>query len=121
MRYESSVTSLSWIPSEAVEGTTRVPFEVGVAHYDPPPPDELESLDALRAADRFRFANQLSAWIEVDNSNIVDAGYSGGGQIGSTTVRVGGLSHVFQAVALPDIQRPPEFGSDWVRFSQTAG
>jgi hypothetical protein len=121
MRYESSVTSLSWIPSEAVEGTTRVPFEVGVAHYDPPPPDELESLDALREADRFRFANQLSAWIEVDNSNIVDAGYSGGGQIGSTTVRVGGLSHVFQAVALPDIQRPPEFGSDWVRFSQTAG
>jgi hypothetical protein len=121
MRYESSVTSLSWIPSEAVEGTTRVPFEMGVAHYDPPPPDELESLDALREADRFRFANQLSAWIEVDNGNIVDAGYSGGGQIGSTTVRVGGLSHVFQAVALPDIQRAPEFGEDWVCFSQTAG
>jgi hypothetical protein len=94
---------------------------VGVAHYDPPPPDELESLEALRDADRFRFANQLSAWIEVDNGNIVDAGYCGGGQIGSTTVRVGGLSHVFQAVALPDIQRTPEFGDDWVRFSQTAG
>jgi hypothetical protein len=121
MRHESSVTSLSWIPSEAVEDTTRVPFEMGVAHYDPPPPDELESLDALREADRFRFANQLSAWIEVDNGNIVDAGYSGGGQIGSTTVRVGGLSHVFQAVALPDIQRAPEFGEDWVCFSQTAG
>lgn len=121
MRYESSVTSLSWIPSEAVEGTTRVPFEMGVAHYDPPPPDELKSLDALRKADRFRFANHLAAWIEVDNGNIVDAGYSGGGQIGSTTVRVGGLSHVFQAVALPDIQRAPEYGSDWVRFSQTAG
>jgi Cyclic nucleotide-binding domain len=121
MRYESSVTSLSWIPSEAVEGTTRVPFEMGVAHYDPPPPDELKSLDALRKADRFRFANNLSAWIEVDNGNIVDAGYSGGGQIGSTTVRVGGLSHVFQAVALPDIQRAPEYGDNWVRFSQTAG
>ena len=121
MRYESSVTSLSWIPSEAIEGTTRVPFEVGVAHYDPPPPDLLESLDELREADRFRFANQLCAWIEVDNGNIVDAGYSGGGQIGSTTVRVGGLSHVFQAVALPDIQRAPEFGDHWVRFSQTAG
>ena len=74
MRYESSVTSLSWIPSEAVEGTTRVPFEMGVAHYDPPPPDELKSLDALRKADRFRFANHLAAWIEVDNGNIVDAG-----------------------------------------------
>ncbi|HWD96163.1 MAG TPA: cyclic nucleotide-binding domain-containing protein [Acidimicrobiales bacterium] len=121
MRYESSVTSLSWIPSEAVEGTTRVPFEVGVAHYDPPPPDELGNLDSLREADRFRFANELSAWIEVDNGSIVDAGYCGGGQIGSTTVRVGSLSHVFQAVALPDIQRAPEFGDTWVRFSQTAG
>jgi hypothetical protein len=28
---------------------------------------------------------------------------------------------VFQAVALPDIQRPPEFGDTWVRFTQTAG
>ena len=28
MRYESSVTSLSWIPSEAVEGSTRLAFEV---------------------------------------------------------------------------------------------
>jgi hypothetical protein len=109
MRYESSVTSLSWIPSEAIEGATRLPFDVGMAHYDPPPPDELGSLDELRRADRFRFANRLSAWIEVRASGEVSgAGYSAGGQIGSTTVRIGGLSHVFQAVALPDIQRDPE-------------
>jgi hypothetical protein len=122
MRYENSITSLSWIPSEAIQGTTRLPFEVGMAHYDPPPPDELGSLDELREADRFRFANRLSAWIEVRASGeISGAGYSGSGQIGSTTVRLGPVSHVFEAVALPDIQRDPEYGEGWVRFSQTAG
>ena len=40
-----------------------MPFEVGVAHYDEPPPEVLEDLDALREADRFRFANRLNAWI----------------------------------------------------------
>jgi Cyclic nucleotide-binding domain len=122
MRYQSSVTSLSWIPSEAIQGTTRLPFEVGMAHYDPPPPDELVSLDALREADRFRFANRLAAWIDVRaNGEIAGAGYSGAGQIGSTTVRLGSVSHVFQAVALPDIQHDPEYGDGFVRFVQTAG
>jgi len=122
MRYESCVTSLSWIPSEAVVGSTRLPFDAGVAHYDQPPPEVLGDLDELRAADRFRFANRLAAWIEVDKSGwIKSSGYAGGGQIGSTTVRIGGLSHVFQAVALPDIQRKPERGEGWVRFTQTAG
>jgi hypothetical protein len=93
-----------------------------MAHYDQPPPDILGDLDELREADRFRFANRLAAWIEVDKSGwIKNSGYSGGGQIGSTTVRVGGLSHVFQAVALPDVQRKPERGHGWVRFTQTAG
>jgi hypothetical protein len=41
MRYESSVTSLSWIPSEAVTGANRAAFESGVTHYDSPPPGEL--------------------------------------------------------------------------------
>lgn len=122
MRYQSSVTSLSWIPSEAVEGTTKLPFEVGMAHYDPPPPDELGDLAALRDADRFRFANRLSAWVEVNVAGkVTNAGYSGAGMIGSTTVRVGPMSHVFQAVSLPDIQREPEFGAGWVRFTQTSG
>ncbi len=122
MRYQSSVTSVSWIPSEAIQGPTRVPFDVGVTHYDPPPPDELDDLATLRAADRFRFANRLAAWVEVDGAGrITDAGYDGGGQIGNTTVRLGGLRHVFQAVALPDIRREPEFGDGFVHFSQTAG
>jgi hypothetical protein len=122
MRLERSVTSLSWIPSEAIVGGTRLPFDTGVAHYDPPPPDVLEDLEALRQADRFRFANRLAAWVDVDaRGRISDFGYSGGGQIGSTTVRVAGLSHVFQAIPLPDIQRKPELGPSWVRFTQTAG
>ncbi|MFI5034983.1 MAG: cyclic nucleotide-binding domain-containing protein [Acidimicrobiales bacterium] len=122
MRYESSVTSLSWIPSEAVQGGTRMAFDVGMAHYDAPPPDEVEDLKALRDADRFRFANRLAGWIQVDGKGqIVAAEYAGGGMIGSTTVRVGPVTHVFQAVALPDIRVKPEYGENWVRFVQTAG
>lgn len=93
-----------------------------MAHYDPPPPDSIDDLIALRDADRFRFANQLSAWIDVDDAGrIVDAGYIGGGMIGSTTVHVGPISHIFQAVALPDIHQDLEYGDNWVRFTQTAG
>ena len=122
MRYESSITSLSWIPSEAIVGGTRLPFDAGMAHYDPPPPDHLDDIVALRDADRFRFANNLRAWIEVDDAGrIVGAGYKGSGLIGSTTVKIGGLRHVFQAVALPDLCQEPEYGNGWVRFTQTAG
>ena len=122
MRHESCVTSLSWIPSEAVEGTMRIPFDVGISHYDDPPPGELGSLRELQAADSFRFANELRAWIDVsDDGRITDAGYVGGGLIGATTLRLGALKYRFQAVKLADIQRPPEHGADRVRFSQTVG
>ena len=47
MRYESSVTSLSWIPSEAITGVMRVPIDAGVGHYDDPPPDVIADLGAL--------------------------------------------------------------------------
>ena len=59
---------MSWIPSEAVRGATRVAFDAGFTHYDDPPPDVIEDLEALRKADRFRFANLLSAWMEVDGN-----------------------------------------------------
>jgi hypothetical protein len=122
MRHESSVTSLSWIPSEAVTGSTRLAFDAGIGHYDAPPPGELTDMAALQAADRFRFANVLGAWIEVgDNGEIADAGYSGGGLIGSTLLTLGALKYRFQAAKLADIQREPEHGDDWVRFSQTVG
>jgi hypothetical protein len=122
MRHESCVTTLSWIPSEAIEGSTRLAFDAGIAHYDNPPPDVLGDVEELRAADRFRFANVLRAWIEVDAAGAVTgAGYAGGGLIGGTTVKLGALRHTFQAVQLPLLQRPPEHGDGWVRFVQTSG
>ncbi len=122
MRLQGSITSLSWIPSEAVTGATRLAFDAGFTHYDAPPPAVIEDLDELRKADRFRFANVLEAWIEVDSrGRIIDHGYAGGGMIGSTTVSVGGLRHCFQAVQLPDLRHPAEVGDGWVRFVQTSG
>src|ERR1035438_8719800 len=122
MRYESCVTSVSWIPSEAVTGGTRVAFDAGFTHYDDPPPGELGDVEALRVADRFRFANVLRGWIEVDGSGrITGSGYAGSGMMGATTVRLGALSYRFQAVKLPDLQRDPELGDGWVRFVQTVG
>ncbi|MGH2833310.1 MAG: hypothetical protein ACRDK2_11105, partial [Solirubrobacteraceae bacterium] len=100
----------------------RIPFDTGMAHYDPPPPEQIEDLKALRDADRFRFANVLKAWIETDaKGKITNYGYSGGGMMGSTTVKVGPLARTFEAVGLPQIQRKAEKRAGWVRFVQTNG
>jgi hypothetical protein len=121
MRIESSVTSISWIPIEAVEGLTGVAFDIGFAHYDLPPPPVLEDLDAMRQADRFRFANELRAWVEVVDGGIVNYGHLGHGYLGSTTLRIGPANITFQAVALQDLRPPPEVSETSVRFVQTAG
>ncbi len=121
MRVESSVTSLSWIPSEAVTGLNKAIFGTGFTHYDDPPPDELGDLEALRAADRFRFANHLVGWIEVVDGTIVDAGYEGGCLMGATTVAVGPKQATFAAVALDDIRQPVELTPTSARFVQTVG
>ena len=43
MRVESSVTSVSWIPSEAVSGAIlKGTFDSGITSYDDPPPDVLD-------------------------------------------------------------------------------
>src|SRR6266516_2644147 len=122
MRHESSVTALSWIPSEAVTGRTRVALGAGFTHCDEPPPGELGDIERLRAANRFRFANVLRAWIDVDDSGqITGSGYSGHGLMGSTMVKLGPLVHRFLAVKLPDLQGDPQFGDGWARFVQTTG
>jgi Cyclic nucleotide-binding domain len=121
MRFESSVTSLSWIPQGAVEGFLRLSFGLGVAHYDPPPPEVLGDLDELQATDRFRFANRLEAWIEVQDGRIVDAGQAGGGHINVTKVGYGPASIAFTPVVLPDLRPDPEIGPSSARFVQTAG
>ena len=89
MRIESSVTSISWIPSEAVVGVTRIPLEVGVMHYDDPPPDEWKDLDAVVGPEGARFANDLRAWIDVEHGKIVGYGQGGGGQLSNTLFRLG--------------------------------
>jgi Cyclic nucleotide-binding domain len=128
-RIESRATTVSWIPSEAVTGTTKAAFAT-VAHYDSPPPDEIagsdtaaqgDTLDAWRDADRFRFANQLGAWIEVADGRIVGCGYTGGGRIGSTRMELGPKAVTFQAGQMPTLQAEPVHGDGWVRFEQTAG
>ena len=120
-RFESSVTSISWIPSEAITGPSKIPFGMGVTHYDDPPPDRIEDLEELRTSDRFREANELRAYIEVEDGRIVGAGHLGQGHIGATTVRVGPAAMRFPAVHLPDIQQEPEIGPTSARFVQTVG
>jgi hypothetical protein len=121
VRHESSVTAVSWIPSEAIEGMSRIPFDLGVTHYDQPPPDQLVDLEDLRKTDRFREANELRAFIEVEGGQIVGQGYLGGGHIGATTVRIGPAAIRFPALHMPDIQQEPIVGADSVRFVQTVG
>jgi hypothetical protein len=52
MRVEGSVTAISWIPSEAIEGLPKLPFELGVGHYDEPPPDPTESSEGTSSRTR---------------------------------------------------------------------
>jgi hypothetical protein len=117
------VTAISWIPSEAIEGLSKIPFELGVTHYDQAPPDSIGpgDLEELRKTDRFREANELRAFVDVEDGRIVDHGYLGGGKIGATTVRLGPAAIRFAAVHLPDIQKDPEVGPTSVRFVQTVG
>jgi len=122
MRHTSSITSLSWIPSEAIEGSQRLAFDAGMAHYDAPPPETIVDLQALRDADRFRFANVLEGWVEADEQgNITGFGQGGGGLMGSTTVKLGPMARTFEAIGLPDLTPKPTRGEHWVRFTQTVG
>ena len=123
MRIDGSVTAISWIPSEAIEGMPKLPFEIGVGHYDDPPPDRLAEGDLARLCDgdRFREANQLKGWIEVEDGAIVDAGYEGGGLVGSTTFRFGPKAIVVPGVPFDVLRSEPEISGDRARFVQTVG
>ena len=122
MRVESSLTSVSWIPSESVSGLFRAGFSTGATHYDDPPPDVLENLEELHAAERFRFANHLAAWIEVEDGRVTGAGYSGRGYISCTRVGWGPQREVtFQPAGFPEIRAEPEITATGARFTQTTG
>jgi hypothetical protein len=120
-RIESSVTAISWIPSDAIEGLTKEPFELGLFHYDDPPPDVLDDLERLRAADAFRIANELRAWIEVEDGRIVGYGHAGKAPIGATRLRIGSKDAIFPGVAFPLLRPDPTVDETSVRFVQTAG
>ena len=110
MRFERTITSISWIPSDALAGMAKLGTKMGVAHDDLPPPDHIgtddAALDELRASDRFRFANRLRAWVEVEDGKIVDHGLAGAGLMGATTLDLGVTEVTLQAVALPDRTQP---------------
>jgi hypothetical protein len=113
--------SVSWIPTEAMSGPLRVPVDLGLGHYDDPLPDHIDDIESLREADRFRFANELRAWIDVEHDRVVDAGYSAGGHMGATTVSLGVGSITIPAVEFPDIRKEPIITATSATFTQTAG
>ena len=123
MRIESSVTAISWIPSDAIEGMPKLPFELGVARYDEQPPEHLEDgdLERLRAEDRFREANRLTAWIDVEDGKIVGHGYEGTGLVGSTTFSLGITDITIPGVAFEVLRQDPAVEGNAVRFVQTVG
>jgi hypothetical protein len=105
-----------------VAGLYKAGFAVGASHPDDPPPEVLEDLDGLFAAGKFRFANRLTAWIEVEDSRVVDAGYAGRGYISGTRFGWGPHREVaFQPAEFPEIRATPEITATGARFGQTTG
>jgi hypothetical protein len=121
VRVESSVTTVSWIPSEAVEGLMKLPFEMGLGHYDDPPPDVLHDLAELHRRSAFRFANELRAWVEVEDGRIVDHGHAGRSWISFTQLRVGPLRFTLQPTGFPELRSVPHLAATAVTFEQTTG
>ena len=77
MRIDASATAITWLPFDALDRISVVPLELAVAHYDEPPPELVPDLDELRQRDAFREANELRAWIDIKDGEIVDYGQTG--------------------------------------------
>jgi hypothetical protein len=120
MRIESSLTAITWVPFGALDALPNLPLGLAVAHFDEPPPEQLGDLEELRAADRFREANELRAWIEVVEGEIVRFGHDGRG-LAATAFDVGAQQVAFPALEFPIIRPEPEAHVDHVRFTQTVG
>lgn len=109
MRIESRVFSVSWIPSDVVAGVSRFLFALARLDADEPPPDEVQDPAQLLAASRIRQANELSAWVEFDDSGRPNAwGYDD-------------ARAVDEDAGFPLLRSEPEVGEDAVRFVQTMG
>ena len=126
MRHEARTFSLSWIPEKAVEGANKAIFESGIGHYDNTPPDTFGPFDELAAhrdQDVFRFVNHLAGWIETDGEKITGFGYDKTSDVimGSTTVKVPGISMTMPAPSMPTIHNDPVVTENFVEFRQTGG
>jgi hypothetical protein len=121
VRIEAAVTSLSWIPSEAIPGMMRAPFDLGPMHYDNPPPDQIDDLEGLARSGAVRFINAMRAWVEVENGLIVGHGQNGRGMMGKTNLGFGTRKFLYPSIGMHDIRSEPEAGKLSVSFVQTAG
>jgi len=121
VRIESAVTSVSWIPSEAIGGMMREPFDLGPMHYDNPPADQIDDVQALARSGAVRFINHQRAWIEVENGSIVAQGQSGRGWMGRTKLGFGSRMLLYPTIAMPDLRSEPASSGRSVRFVQTTG
>jgi len=126
MRIHATGTTMSWIPSESLTGTLKLGMNLGVSHWDQPLPDQIPGTTAVQELcklDKFRFANVLSGWAEVEDGHVVDAGFGDDSNLvmGSTTVRVGKLGVTFRAISLPVLRGEPRRDDDRVTFTQTVG
>ena len=121
MRYESAIISVSWIPSEAIPGMMRLPFDLGPVHYDEPPGDQLGDISTLAGSGAVRFVNELRAWVEVEDGWIVRHGHAGRGWMGKTKLGFGTRKILFPTIPMRDLRPEPEAGKLSVRFVQTTG
>jgi len=120
-RHTSSVTVISWIPSEAIRGLPSLPFQMGITQIDEPPPAHIDDVEGLVASQKLRFANRLAAWIDVDERGIVGYGSEGGGVMGSSVVGVGARTISLPGLSLPDLKPDPVVTPESVIWRQTAG
>ncbi len=111
---------MSWLPSEALQGVMRLPMDVGLGSYDDPPPEQIEDVEDFVAQGLCRFANQLSAWAEVEDGQVVASGSSGSGFVAGTRLGVGALSVTVPGVPFPEL-RTKEQDDESVTFVQSAG
>ena len=126
MRMQATVASVSWIPSDSLNGALKAGMDLRLSHWDAPPPDRIsgaEEIHDLCRDDKFRFANLLSVWADVEDGQITAAGHDerGGLVMGATTVRVGKVGATFRAASLPVLRSEPEHVDGAVRFVQTVG
>ena len=130
MRVTATTTSMSWIPSDSVWGPLKLGFDLGLSHWDEPLPERLsgvEDVASLHERGRFRFANVLQGWLEVEDRQIVGHGFGdrSGLLMGETTVRLARGGVTFQAIGLP-VLRSAQVAGDHdgggaVVFRQTVG